>query len=47
MGASQHTQKLMTQFNVENHFGNISVLSKKTNKKEKYIMKTYTANTKE
>lgn len=47
MGSSQTAQKLLTQFNVEKNLGNIAILSKKNNKKEKYIMKTYTANTKE
>jgi uncharacterized protein YciW len=47
MGASQHTKTLLSQFHVEKTNGNLSVLAKKNEGGVKYLMKTYTANTKE
>lgn len=47
MGTTQHHRNHMDLFTVERSFGNISVLSKKDNTEEKYLMKTYTASSKE
>lgn len=37
----------MNMFRVERSFGNMAVLSKKDNPEEKYLMKTYTASSRE
>lgn len=46
MGAAQQNRNQMDMFAVERSFGNMSVLSKKDGE-EMYLMKTYTASSRE